>query len=113
MNELEIIQHPQIRGLHIFFNHMEYRTPHFHSEWEILCVMENDLHVFAGTQQVLMHPGDIVLIEPRQIHEYRCVGKACTFLCLQVSENLFPSLRGMHPETCFRVTVPLRTSMPA
>ena len=101
MNELEIIQHPQIRGLHIFFNHMEYRTPHFHSEWEILCVMENDLHVFAGTQQVLMHPGDIVLIEPRQIHEYHCVGKACTFLCLQVSEELFPSLRGMHPENMF------------
>ncbi len=101
MNELEIIGHPQMRGMHIFFNRMEYRTAHFHSEWELLCVMENDLLVSIDAQQTLMHPGDMVLIEPKQLHEYRAPEKACTFLCLQVSEDLFPSLRGMHLEEMF------------
>ena len=101
MNELEIIRHPQIRGLHIFFNSMEYRTAHFHSEWELLCVMENDLLACIGAQQVLLHPGDMILIEPKQLHEYHCAGEPCIFLCMQVSEDLFPSLRGMHPEDLF------------
>ena len=92
MNELEI------HGLHIFFDSMEYRTPHFHSEWELTCVMENDLFACIDAQQILMHPGDMILIEPKQLHEYRCAGSPCTFLCMQVSEDLFPSLRGMHPE---------------
>lgn len=72
MNELEIIRHPQIHGLHIFFDSMEYRTPHFHSEWELTCVMENDLFACIDAQQILMHPGDMILIEPKQLHEYRC-----------------------------------------
>ena len=98
MNELEIIRHPQIHGLHIFFDSMEYRTPHFHSEWELTCVMENDLFACIDAQQILMRPGDMILIEPKQLHEYRCADRPCTFLCMQVSEDLFPSLRGMHPE---------------
>ena len=56
MNELEIIQHPQIRGLHIFFNSMEYRTAHFHSEWELLCPLDDDLIVCIGARQHLLHP---------------------------------------------------------
>ena len=87
MNELEIIRHPQIHGLHIFFDHglhiffdsMEYRTPHFHSEWELTCVMENDLFACIDAQQILMHPGDMILIEPKQLHEYRCADRPCTF----------------------------------
>ena len=101
MNELEIIQHPQIKGLHIFFNCMEYRTAHFHSEWELLCPLDNDLTVCIGAQQHLLHPGDMILIEPRELHEYRCSSAPCIFLCLQVSDDLYPSLRGMHPENLF------------
>lgn len=101
MNELEIIQHPQIKGLHIFFNSMEYRTAHFHSEWELLCPLENDLAVSIGAQQYLLHPGDMILIEPKELHEYHCSAAPCIFLCLQVSDDLYPSLRGMHPEFLF------------
>lgn len=101
MNELEIVQHPQIRGLHIFFNSMEYRTPHFHSEWELLCPLENDLIVCTGARQHLLHPGDTVLIEPGELHEYHCVSDPCIFLCMQVSEDLFPSMRGLRPESLF------------
>lgn len=101
MKELEIIQHPQIRGLHIFFNSMEYRTPHFHSEWELLCPLQNDLQVSIDARQHTLHPGEIALVAPRQLHEYHCVTEPSIFLCLQVSEDLFPSLRGMCCESLF------------
>ena len=101
MNEFEIIQHPQIRGLHVFFNSMEYRTPHFHAEWELLCPVENKLLLCIDAQQYVISPGELILIEPKVIHEYHCIDAPCTFLCLQVSEELFPSLRGMHTETLF------------
>ena len=101
MNELEIVQHPQIRGLHVFFNSMEYRTAHFHSEWELICPLDNELTVSVGARQHLLMPGDMMLIEPRELHEYHCVSDPCIFLCLQVSDDLYPSLRGMQPETLF------------
>ena len=101
MNELEIIQHPQIRGLHIFFNSMEYRTAHFHSEWELLCPLDHTLLVCIGAQQHLLHPGDMILMEPRELHEYHSLSDPCLFLCLQVSEDLYPSLRGIRPESLF------------
>ena len=40
VNEVEIIQHPQIDGLHLFFNQVDYRAPHVHEEWELIWVME-------------------------------------------------------------------------
>lgn len=101
MNELEIIQHPQIHGLHIFFDSMEYRTPHFHAEWELICPMENELLVSVDARQYILRPGEMVLIGPRQLHEYHCITAPCTFLCLQVSEKLFPSLRGICTDSLF------------
>ena len=49
MNETEIIQHPQIDGLRIFFDTVDYRTPHVHEEFELIWLMEGRLSVQAGT----------------------------------------------------------------
>lgn len=48
MNETEIIQHPQIDGLRIFFDTVDYRTPHVHEEFELIWLMEGRLSVQAG-----------------------------------------------------------------
>ena len=101
MNEWEIVRHPQIPGLHLFFDVMEYRTPHFHSEWELLCPLENSLQLYADARQHILAPGEMILLDPRQLHEYRGVGGPCTFLCMQVSESLLPSLRVMCTEDLF------------
>ena len=101
MNELEIVRHPQIQGMNIFFDAMEYRTPHFHTEWELMCPLENSLLVCVDAQQHVLDPGEMILLDPRQLHEYQCVGAPCTFLCMQVSESLLPSLRGMCTEGLF------------
>ena len=101
MNDLEIVRHPQIQGMNIFFDAMEYRTPHFHTEWELMCPLENSLLVCVDAQQHVLDPGEMILLDPRQLHEYQCVGAPCTFLYMQVSESLLPSLRGMCTEGLF------------
>jgi hypothetical protein len=42
-NSLEIIRHAEISGLTMFFNTLDYRTPHLHPEWEVLWVLDQPL----------------------------------------------------------------------
>ena len=60
-NELEIIQHPQMDGISLFFDTIDYRTPHVHSEWELLWVMENSLSITCEGRQIVAAPGQLVL----------------------------------------------------
>ena len=43
MREMEIVPHPQIEGIHVFFNTVDYRTPHMHHEFELVWVVEETL----------------------------------------------------------------------
>ena len=101
MNELEIIHHPQIPGLNLFFDKIEYRTPHFHPEWELICPFDHPLLVRVEAHEHIVSPGEILFINPRQLHEYHRVDAPSTFLCMQVSETLFPSLRGLSADAMY------------
>ena len=70
MNEYEIIQHPQIEGLSLFFDTVDYRTPHIHPEWELIWVMEGTLLVTTGAVRQSLAPGQMLLLNPRQPHEF-------------------------------------------
>lgn len=96
MNELEIIQHRQIKGLSLFFNTVDYRTPHIHPEWELIWVLENDLSVTCGKEQYLVSPGQMILFNPNEPHEFHKAGESCTFLCLQVSPDVLPAMLPVH-----------------
>ena len=85
MNETEIIQHPQIDGLRIFFDTVDYRTPHVHEEFELIWLMEGRLSVQAGPFRHVAQSGEMVLFDPQQTHEFHKVEESCTFLCLQVA----------------------------
>lgn len=101
MNEFEIVQHPQIEGINLFFDTLDYRTPHLHPEWELLWVLEGSLAIACGERAARVDPGGMALLPPRQAHEFRCVDKSCTFLCLQVSPRLllgFPALDRLRVE---------------
>lgn len=105
MNELEIIRHPQIEGLSFFFDTVDYRTAHFHPEWELIWLLDQPLAVGCGQRQYLAAPGEILLFNPQQPHEFHKVEGACTFLCLQVSSQLlaqgFPNLERLSVEDLF------------
>jgi len=85
LNELEIVQYPQIHGLHVFVNTVSYRSPHFHHEWELLWVLDAPLKVIWQQQEITLQPGDMALFPPKIPHEFRQTTGICTFLCLQVA----------------------------
>lgn len=89
MNEFEIIQHPQIEGISLFFDTVDYRTPHFHPELELVLVLENELEVTFGPGTYTVTPGTPVLFVPNQPHEFHCPGGSCTFLCVQIDPRCF------------------------
>lgn len=92
MNELEIIRHRQIDGLSIFFDAIDYRTPHVHSEWELIWIIDHPLAIACGQQEFVAQPGDLVLFNPNDHHEFHKTGQPSTFLCLQISPNLVPDM---------------------
>lgn len=92
MNELEIIQHGQIQGLSIFFNTVDYRTPHIHPEWELVWNVDQPLSITCSQQQFVVEAGRMVLFSPNEPHEFHKAKKSCTFLCLQISPEILPAM---------------------
>lgn len=92
MEELEIIRRWNVPGIRLFLNTVEYRTAHFHSDWEMLWVLENPLQIITLQQSFRVEVGQVVLLTPNMPHEFRKVEGGCTFLCVQVSRELFPGI---------------------
>lgn len=90
MNELEIIHHSQMEGLSVFFDTVDYRTPHVHPEWELILVLQNSLEVACAQDRFVLQPGQLVLFNPGQPHEFRKTEESCTFLCMQLSSSVLP-----------------------
>lgn len=93
MSELEIIQFHQLHGLNIFVNTVNYRSPHFHNEWELLWVLDAPLKVTWQQRELVLQPGDMALFPPKLAHEFQQTAGICTFLCLQFDPATF-SLSG-------------------
>lgn len=105
MRELEIIRHSQMEGLSLFFDTVEYRTPHFHPEWELIWITSGAMTVRCGAEERVSCEGDLFLFAPGQVHEFQQAGESATFLCLQVAPQLFgeavPSLSRTAPEDSY------------
>lgn len=92
MNELEIIHYRQIEGLRIFFDTVDYRTPHVHPEWELIWILNESLSVMCGQSRFTVQQGQMVLFSPNEPHEFHKEGNSCTFLCMQLSEAILPTM---------------------
>lgn len=101
MPELEIIQHPQIDGLHLFLNTVSHRTLHVHPEWELLWVLDEPLAVICGQQEHRILPGQMVLFSPSQPHGFYKVDRSCTFLCLQMAPKHFPASEPFYADSIY------------
>ena len=89
MSELEIVRHGQISGISVFFNTVEYRTPHFHAEWELVLVTGNTLILRHGQSEERYTAGELCLLPPKRVHAYSGEDGAVTFLCLQIAPQVF------------------------
>lgn len=89
MQEVEIVRYPQMSGLNIFLDTVEYRTPHIHLEYELLWVLEGTLGVGGENLDCSAPAGELLLMNPQQTHEFTTAGQNCTFLCFQVAPSFF------------------------
>lgn len=108
MDELELICHPQIEGISVFFDTVEYRTPHLHPEIELVWVQEGRLEVCSGQSGFLANPGDLLLFNSESPHEFRSTETGCTFLCLQISLKCFSMCYPAIERTLFADNFPAR-----
>ena len=90
MNELEIIEHRQMKGFSAFIDTVDYRTPHMHPEWELIWVLDEALSVACGQTDFIVQPGQMVLFSPNEPHEFHKVEKSSTFVCLQIAPSILP-----------------------
>lgn len=103
MSELEIVRHAKVGGISIFFDTVEYRTPHFHPEWELIWITDGALEVSCAQKEAVCAAGELCLFAPKQVHAFRQRGRAATFLCLQIAPQVFnfvyPELNALMPES--------------
>lgn len=106
MNEIEIVKHLQIDGVHIFFDTLDYRTPHAHRDFELIFVLENTLIVQRESKKSEISPGEIILFSPHQVHEFYKKNLSCTFLGLQLSPQIFAASLPSAEQIEFETTLP-------
>lgn len=89
MNEIEVIQYPQIDDATVFLVTVDYRTPHLHREMELIWVIDGALQLTCQQNQITVKAGEMVLFNRNQLHEFSKTDKSCTFICIQVSPDFF------------------------
>lgn len=92
IRELEVIRHRQIEGISVFFDTVDYRTPHFHPEWELLWITDGALLMTCEQLSFTASEGELFLFSPGQVHEFQRAGESATFLCVQIAEPLLETV---------------------
>lgn len=88
MGRLDIVQQRKMEGLRIFFNTLEYRTPHFHDSIEIIWVMEGRLLVYSEGDTLTLNEGETLIFNMNRLHEYKKLDdEGCTMLAYQIGPS--------------------------
>lgn len=100
MREIEVIQHTHIRGLSVFLDTVDYRSPHIHKELELVWLLDGRMELHCAQGEFPLERGGLAIFNPKQTHEFRKLEGSCTFLCVQVSLRTFsygfPAVEGLH-----------------
>ncbi len=98
MEELEIVPQDPVEGIRMIVDRVEYRSAHFHPEWELIWVLDSSLSIAFSQKKHLFHPGELILFSPNLPHEFHEMERPCTFLCLQISSKIFPTTAHLRAE---------------
>ncbi len=89
--EYEKISHTQIKNINFFLINLTYRAPHTHHDFEILQVIEGELHVKTLTEDFILGPGEIALFNPDTFHTLYSVQSYCILLVIQADPSFCSS----------------------
>jgi AraC-like DNA-binding protein len=100
VKEVEVIGYSHQAQINVFLNRIRYRMPHFHNVLEMSLSLEESSDWTILGQNHRIRPGDIVLLNPNQLHEIHAPGEACLNLYIQFPASLFthtvPAMVDMH-----------------
>lgn len=81
--------------INTFVASIEKSTVHWHSEYELIGILKGQLNARIGTEEMLLSKGDIVLINPNEMHSLKAEGKEeCLCFVLQLDEILLENDNG-------------------
>lgn len=114
--EYEKISHTQVSNINFFLVNLTYRTPHTHHDFEILQVIEGELHVKTLTEDFIIGPGEIALFNPDTFHTLYSVQSHCILLAIQADPSFcsshYPAIQYIQFDTAnITSSIPFREAL--
>lgn len=98
--EYEYIKHLEGTSLKTFVVTINHRLFHFHSDMELLLVIEGTIKIISGQKQFFLRKDDIFLTNKNEIHSLLAQNEPNVLLVIQFDPNLcksyFPQMSRMH-----------------
>lgn len=102
-NEYEKISHTRVNNINFFLSRLTYRMPHTHHDFEIIQVIEGNLHVKTLSEDFIIGPGEIALFNPDTFHMLYSVQDFCILLAIQADPSFcsahYPAIRHIQFDT--------------
>lgn len=101
--EYEKIVHTHVSNINFFLVNLTYRSPHLHHDFEIIQVIEGELHVTTLAEDFIMGPGEIALFNPDTFHSLRSEDSYCILLVIQADPSFcsahYPAIQEIQFDT--------------
>lgn len=114
--EYEKISHTQIKNINFFLIDLTYRAPHTHHDFEILQVIEGELHIKTLAEDFVIGPGEIALFNPYTFHTLYSVQSHCILLTIQADPSFcaphYPAIQSIRFDTANATSsIPFREAL--
>lgn len=101
--EYEKIVHTHVSNINFFLVNLTYRSPHLHHDFEIIQVIEGELHITTLAEDFIMGPGEIALFNPDTFHTLRSEDSYCILLVIQADPSFcsahYPAIQEIQFDT--------------
>jgi AraC-like DNA-binding protein/mannose-6-phosphate isomerase-like protein (cupin superfamily) len=91
----EKIDHDRSYPAKIFITALDSSRLHWHYDYELLLVLKGSLQVFSGPEPFCLNTGDIVLMNSKVIHGFKCTGSENLCLFIQFPPSFFERVLGI------------------
>lgn len=116
IEEYEKVPHTKISNINFFLINLTYRKPHIHHDFEILQVIEGNLHVKTLTEDFVIGPGEVALFNPGMFHTLCSVQSPCILLAIQAEpafcSSHYPAIQHIQFDTAnVTSSIPFREAL--
>ena len=85
----EAIEHGNNCPAKVFVTSIDHSSFHWHYDYELILVLKGEVLVNTSPGQILLHAGDIFLLNSKMVHELQCMEQPNICLFIQLNQNLF------------------------